>query len=262
MLGIAIAALYITSAAVLLRLTLNGKVTQKKALTLAPAAIGSVLHALLVLQSLVIKDGLDLNFINTLNLIAWLTTTFFLILSSRRPIESLGIAVLPISAITVLTISLFGSDTETMVKLNLQSHIFFSVTAYALLGLGALQAMLLSLQSQQLRNHKPNGFIKALPPLNQMESMLFMMLSAGFILLSLSLLSGFVFLDNMFAQRIVHKTILSMAAWALFGTLLYGRWRYGWRGKLAIRWTLWAFLLLILAYFGTKFILEYLVTTT
>lgn len=82
------------------------------------------------------------------------------------------------------------------------------------------------------------------------------MIGGGFALLSLALVSGFVFLDNIFAQQMVHKTVLSIAAWAVFGILLWGRWRYGWRGRTAIRWTLSGFTALVLAYFGSKVVLE------
>ena len=77
-------------------------------------------------------------------------------------------------------------------------------------------------------------------------------------MLSLSLFSGFMYLDNLFAQHVAHKTILSIMAWLVFAILLYGHWQYGWRGKTAIRWTLAGFFMLMLAFFGSKFVLEYL----
>jgi ABC-type uncharacterized transport system permease subunit len=89
-----------------------------------------------------------------------------------------------------------------------------------------------------------------------MESLLFQIIGAGFILLSLSLLTGFLYLDDLFAQHLVHKTVLSICAWGLFAALLIGHWRYGWRGKTAVRWTLSAFALLLIGYFGSKLVLE------
>ena len=89
-----------------------------------------------------------------------------------------------------------------------------------------------------------------------MESLLFEMIAAGYILLTLALISGFAFLQNMFAQHLVHKTVLSTLAWLVFGGLLLGRFRYGWRGRTAIIWTLSGFVILILAYFGSKAVLE------
>ena len=89
-----------------------------------------------------------------------------------------------------------------------------------------------------------------------MERLLFRMIAVGFILLSVSLLSGLVFLEDIFAQHLIHKTVLSIAAWGVFALLLWGRWRLGWRGRIAIRWTLAGFAVLMLAYFGSKFVLE------
>ena len=128
--------------------------------------------------------------------------------------------------------------------------------AYSLLTLASVQAILLAIQDDHLRRRQTGGFIRALPPLQTMESMLFEMIGAGFVLLTLALISGFAFLEDMFAQHLVHKTVLSTLAWLVFGSLLIGRFRYGWRGKTAIIWTLTGFVILILAYFGSKAVLE------
>jgi len=87
---------------------------------------------------------------------------------------------------------------------------------------------------------------------------LFEVIIVGFISLTVSLGSGLLFLENMFAQHLVHKTILSIFAWFVFLTLLIGHWKLGWRGRTAIRWTLSGFISLMLAYFGSKFVLEIL----
>ena len=96
----------------------------------------------------------------------------------------------------------------------------------------------------------------SLPPLLTMETLLFRLIAAGFALLTLALLTGVVFVENLFAQHLVHKTVLSLFAWATFGALLFGRLRYGWRGRRAVRLTLVAMFLLALAFFGSKFVLE------
>ena len=89
-----------------------------------------------------------------------------------------------------------------------------------------------------------------------MEKLLFELIWIGFILLTLSVASGFIFLDDMFAQHLVHKTILSIIAWCIFAILLYGRHAQGWRGTTAIKLTIAGFVVLMLAYFGSKFVLE------
>jgi ABC-type uncharacterized transport system permease subunit len=91
-----------------------------------------------------------------------------------------------------------------------------------------------------------------------MEFLLFQLIGAGFVLLSISLVSGFLFLENMFAQHLAHKTVLAILAWMVFAVLLIGRLRHGWRGQTAIRWTLGGFLSLMLAYFGSKMVLEWI----
>ena len=74
--------------------------------------------------------------------------------------------------------------------------------------------------------------------------------------LTISLLSGLFYLEDILAQHLVHKTILSFGAWLLFGILLWGRFQFGWRGRTAIRWTISGFVFLMLAYFGSKFVIE------
>jgi len=126
----------------------------------------------------------------------------------------------------------------------------------ALLSIAAAHAIVLSIQDRHLRNRKPGGFIRALPPLETMENLLFQMIAIGFFLHSLSLITGMIYLDDMFAQHLAHKTILSIIAWFVFAILLWGRWRFGWRGRIAIRWTLTGFVFLLLAYMGSKWVLE------
>ena len=95
-----------------------------------------------------------------------------------------------------------------------------------------------------------------MPPLTQLESLLFRTIAVGFGLLTATLLTGVLFVENLLAQHLVHKTVLSVLSWLAFGVLLLGRWRYGWRGAKAVRWTLVAMVLLMLAFFGSKFVLE------
>ncbi len=92
-----------------------------------------------------------------------------------------------------------------------------------------------------------------------MEQFLFQLITAGVILLTLSLMTGFLYVEDLFAQHLVHKTVLSLAAWLVFSILLWGRWRFGWRGRKAIRWTMAGFAVLLLAYLGTKFVIEFVI---
>ena len=220
--------------------------------------IGAViLHALVLYPELVTGQGINLGFFNAASLMALLTVVLLLLTAGWQPVESLGVALLPITAATLGLAAAYPSQHAiTASSWQLDAHILFSVLAYSLFVLAAFQAVVLAIQERHLRNRQPGGFIRALPPLQVMEALLFQMISAGFILLSLALLTGFFFLEDIFAQHLVHKTTLSIAGWFIFGILLWGRWRFGWRGRTAIRWTLSGFALLALAYFGSKLVLE------
>ena len=116
----------------------------------------------------------------------------------------------------------------------------------------------LRIQDHQLREGHIRGIMRLFPPVQVMETMLFEAIWVGEILLTIAIASGFFYVDNLFAQHLAHKTLLSCLAWIVFGTLLWGRHFRGWRGSNAIRWTLAGFLLLMLAYFGSKLVRAFL----
>ena len=111
-------------------------------------------------------------------------------------------------------------------------------------------------QNHALKNKSRLTNARLLPPLQTMESLLFELLWVGEILLTLAILSGFYFLEDMFAQHLVHKTVFALSAWFIYALLLWGRHQMGWRGTKAIRWALAGFVCLMLAYFGSKLVLE------
>jgi ABC-type uncharacterized transport system permease subunit len=139
---------------------------------------------------------------------------------------------------------------------QLQLHALLALLAYATLAVAALLALMLWFQERALRRRDLGGWLRVLPPLTQMETLLFRSLGAGFVLLSLTLVTGVVFVDNLFAQDLGHKTVLSILSWIVLGVLLFGRWRWGWRGPRAVKLTLTAMALLLLAFFGSKFVYE------
>jgi len=233
---------------------------KKQILFIGFAAVS--LHTLHVYSSLITATGINLGFYNALSVISVCITLFTLIATWRHPIDILAIIILPFAAITMLLdISYSSSHLLPVDSSNaLIFHIFTSIIAYSLLALAALQAILLSIQNKFLHNHKPGKIIKIMPPLKNMEALLFEVIIAGFIALTISLGSGLIFLENMFAQQLVHKTVLSIIAWFVFLILLVGHWKLGWRGRTAIRWTLSGFASLMLAYLGSKFVLEIVLT--
>lgn len=216
------------------------------------------LHAWLLYQAIPIDGGLRLGLANMVSLAAGSIVLLLLLTALLRPVENLGIVVLPMAGLGV-AFAQWGPASANQASLfepGLQLHIVLSLVAYALLSIAVLQAGLLAIQEHHLRSRRPGGFIRALPPMQTMEQLLFQILALGFVLLSLSLVSGFLFIDDLFAQHLVHKTVLSLIAWGVFAMLLWGRYRFGWRGRTAIYWTLAGFVFLMLAYFGSKVVLE------
>lgn len=231
-----------------------------KPLLLLPTLLALLAHGWILQSEMLSPIGINLGFYTALSLVSAFVALFTLTSTLRYPIEVLSIFVLPFAALAIV----LDATTSTSHILapgssgGLIFHVITSLVAYSVLGLAALHAILLAIQNHYLHGHQPGGLIKLLPPLKTMENLLFETITIGFILLSIALMSGLVFLENMFAQHLAHKTILSIAAWLVFATLLGGRVLLGWRGKTAIRWTLGGFASLMLAYFGSKFVLEIL----
>lgn len=222
------------------------------------AAIAILFHGFMLYQNLFTHTGLDIHFYNVLSLVAWLVALLLTLTAITMRIECLGIIVFPFAAMMLL-LNFLPAESHLLgyhIKSGMLIHILFSILAYSLLSIAAVQALLLYIQDTHLHNKHPGGFVRALPPLETMEILLFRIIGLGFIVLSVALLSGMFYLENIFAQHIVHKTILSLVAWLLFAVLLWGRWQFGWRGRVAIRWTYSGFILLMLAYFGSKFVIE------
>ncbi len=236
-----------------------GLTSQPRWVALAPALLATSLQALSLNFLIYLPEGLNLGFFVALSLITWLVSILILLSTYFTRIESLGIVVFPVSGLASI-LAVHGGSTH-LIEISssaIQGHILISVVAYSLITLGALQATLLAYQDHAIRSHHPGGLVRFLPPLYDMETLLFVFLSFGFGCLSISLLSGFIFLDDIFAQQLVHKTVLSIVAWFILATLMFGRFQFGWRGKTAIRWTISAFLFLMLAFFGSKLVLEFI----
>ncbi|MCF7981624.1 MAG: cytochrome c biogenesis protein CcsA [Pseudomonadales bacterium] len=223
-------------------------------------ALALLLHTVSFNGTVVTDAGLHLGFFKISSLIGWLITGLVLVSSIQKPLENLLIGVYPIAALGLGSAIIAHGTVEPTIHLSLHSvsHILLSLFAYSVLTIAAIQAVLLAWQDQQLHHKRANGFIMRLPPLQVMEQLLFELIWVGVVLLSAAIISGAFFIQDMFAQHLAHKTLLSIFAWLIFSLLLAGRHWKGWRGSIAIRWTIFGYLLLMLAYFGTKLVLEIL----
>jgi len=215
-------------------------------------------HGLVLYQSILVPDGLNLGFYHALSMMGWVVALLVVLIGLARPIENLSLIFMPATAVCVLLAMFFPHQRllTDSANIGLQIHILFSITAYGLLAMAAVQALVLAVQEYLLHNKHPVKVMRVLPPLQLMEDSLLQLLAIGFFLLSLSLATGLMFVHDILAQHLAHKITLSIMAWIIFGLVLLGRWARGWRGQTLIRLTLGGFGLLVLSYFGSKFVLE------
>lgn len=201
-------------------------------------------------------QGPELHFFAALSLVGLGMATLTALAAHRQRLQALGVVVHPIAASTLLLYHFQGHGQAKAMDWPLQLHAWLALLAYATLAIAALLAIMLWLQDRALRRRQLGGWLRVLPPLTQLESLLFRSLAAGFLVLSLALLTGIVFVEDLLAQHLVHKTVLSALSWIVLAILLLGRWRHGWRGQRAVGFTLAAMALLALAFFGSKFVIE------
>jgi len=227
-------------------------------LLLVLTAGAAIAHAIAVSGLLVTPEGLNLGLFRVATLVALASVLLILALALSRPLENMLVVVMPLAILTLLGALLFDSSFEpiTTPDTGFAVHVILAILAYAVLAMAAGQALVTGWQERQLRKRRATAVLGNLPPLQTMEKVLFELLWVGLVLLTLAIGAGFYFLDNLFEQRVVHHTVLSMSSWVVFAVLLWGRYRLGWRGRTAIRWTLTGFILLLLAYFGSKFVIE------
>ena len=224
---------------------------------LLPAISGVVLHAgYHLMVALRTSGGPDMHFFAALSLVGLGMAVLTTLVGARGRMAALGVVVFPLAAIGLLAYHGYGHEPSKVLGWRLASHAWLALLAYATLSIAALLAIMLWLQERALRRREFRPWLRALPPLADLESLLFRVITVGFALLTLTLLTGVLFVDDLLAQKLVHKTVLSVLSWIVFGTLLVGRRRYGWRGSKAVHWTLSAMALLLLAFFGSRFVIE------
>lgn len=177
-----------------------------------------------------------------------------------RPLHTLLIVLFPLAALSIL-VATFAPDTSRPMSdlpAGILSHVSASIVSFAVLALAVLQGMLVTVQSRQLRQHRNRGVIRKLPPLEAASALFYELTGAGFLILTVAIGTGVVFVDDLFSQQLVHKTVLTLLAWCLYGVLLVQYFRRGWRVQSAITVNLIAFGCVVLGFFGSKLVLELL----
>jgi ABC-type uncharacterized transport system permease subunit len=246
--------LYTASAWVMLR-SINKP--RMEPLAWALILIALIGHSDVIMHTMRINGPFSIGLPEALSLLAWTLAVLACVISIDRQNRVLGAILLASAAFgAALTGVGHGYAEATAPGWELTAHILLSMGAAALLFAAAVTALLLVFLDRRLRTRRIADLPRGMPPLDALEKIMFRLIGAGFCLLTLALFTGFVFVTNLFTQNLVQKTVLSLIAWLLFGVLLVGRIRFGWRGRSAVRWTLSGFGVLAVAYFGVKFVLE------
>lgn len=221
-----------------------------------------IAHAFIVWRLLFHGEGVNLSFAVSLSLIGFLLAMWSCVSGSLMPVPGMARRTLPLVAVaTVLPVILptphwlpYSTD------LVASAHLVVALLAFSLLVIAAVQAAAMLALQADLRQGLATPSGTAMPPVLTLERWLFGLIAIGFVLLTATLVSGAIFSESLFGKPVqfTHKTLFSGLAWLLFGVLLAGRWRWGWRGRKALRWVVIGSLLLLIGYAGSKFVLEVL----
>jgi ABC-type uncharacterized transport system permease subunit len=221
-----------------------------------------LLHGADIYTDMFSSGGMRFSFSIALSLIAWLAVLIYLIESGKSRLESLQPVIMALASLSTLATVLF-SQTHLIAHTAswaFRLHFMAGMLAYSLFTLAALHAVFMGLAERSLHHARLDGRLSRLPPLLAMEALLFRTIALGFICLTVALSSGVVFSEDIFGRPFPfgHKTIFALLSWLIFAALLLGRKFRGWRGRIALRWTLAGFLALFLAYIGSRFVSEVL----
>lgn len=238
---------------------LTGKFRYSKISLLLLGFAAIILHAFLLYRWIDIPTGQNLAFFNMLSFVMWLIALLILLTALRKPIETLTLFIFPLAAISIVLIILFPQSYIIKTSQDPQQlwHILLSALAFSVLCIAGLQAVLLAIQEQQLRNKYVSVWIQKLPAIETMEALLFQIIALGFLLLTLLIITSIGFFHQRVTLGLIQKIILATIAWIIFGILLLGRYWFGWRGRKAIYGTLVGVLILIITYFGSILLMEY-----
>ena len=234
------------------------------------------LHTWLLWTALFRTPELHFGFGLALSVTLWLGVLIYWVESLYINLQGMHAVILPLAALCAFVPAIFpGPVTPAYTHhLAFRAHLLLAMAAYSLFTIGALHALLMAALERTLHGDLPvssrngdrakasliHGAMAGMPPLLTLERLLFRILALGFVLLTLTLGSGVLFSEEVFHQPLQfnHKIVFAFLSWFIFGGLLIGRWRYGWRGRRALRWTVAGFVVLLLAYIGTRFVLEVL----
>lgn len=219
-----------------------------------------IAHIVLLSATTVVPDGVQLGVGNVISMVAGLAVLIYWLSSFHSRMEALNAPLAGIAAVAALA-PLIVPPTHLLANTELLAfrlHLLIAILSYSLFTIAALHATLMSVVERRLHHVHDSKLASNLPPLLTLESLLFRLLGLGFTLLTLTLVTGVMFSEEIFHKpaEFNHKTIFAVLSWIIYAILLGGRRLRGWRGKLAVRWTWFGFVMLLLAYVGSRFVLE------
>ncbi len=231
----------------------------RKAVT-AVAAIAVALHGIAIYQSTFTSHGQNFSLTNVISMVNWIIAFSFTLMMPRLKVIIVAPVVYACSIISVAILWLIPPKFILHFELHPEVlvHVILSLMAYSALMIAALYAIQLAIIQNKLKK-KQLILSPAMPPLMTVEKQLYHLVLIGVILLSLSLATGFIFLDDMFAEGKGHKAILSIIAWAVYVAMLWQQYTVGCRTKVAVAYTLSGGVLLTLAYFGARIVKELII---
>ncbi|MGF1747224.1 cytochrome C assembly family protein [Vibrio cionasavignyae] len=225
---------------------------------LTSASLALLCHAWLLSDLILSGSGQNLSILNVASLIGFIISLFMSVAMMKTRIWFLLPVVYSFAAINLSVAAFVPTAFITHLEHNpkLLLHIALALFSYSTLSIGALYAIQLAWLDHKLKNKKALGINPNLPPLMMVERQLFKIILIGTALLSATLITGFIFVQDMFAQGKAHKGILSFMAWVIYSVLLWGHYHKGWRGKKVTWFAIAGATLLTLAYFGSRFVQE------
>lgn len=228
-------------------------------LTLATAfsVVGIALHGQDLFVQMNQAHGLSVSLAGAVSLIGLQLAAIGLLGALEPNLRGMAAGLLLLAAVATIPMDMHpGAPVTLNLSWQLQAHILIAMFAYGLLTAGAIVAVYALIQDRRLKAGKLSSGNRLFAPLETTEKMLFSVTAAGFSVLLLAVLSGFAFVEDLFAQHLAHKTAFSLLALLLFGILVAGRMFAGWRGRRAVYLYLWGFVFLCIAYFGARYVLE------
>jgi ABC-type uncharacterized transport system permease subunit len=231
------------------------------------AALG--VHGALLANDVLFSSHLRFGFAQALSITMWLAVAIYWFESLFFVLDGFEPLVLPLAAIAAPLPAIFPgiASPGLAYAFEFKVHLLLAMCAYSLFTIAILHAALMAFVERRLHRLRPpapgeasplDGPLSHLPPLLTLERLLFRLIGAAFVFLTLTLATGILFSETLFgrALRFDHKTLFALLSWVTFAALLIGRTFYGWRGRTALRWTLTGFVMLLLAYIGSRFVLE------